>query len=418
MKTKQMKDSDLIKKTKSHEMNFFKIKGTSRQYLWGGTAFIPKLLDLKNEDKQPFAEYWIGAHISAPSKILTEPLCDKNLIDIIDEDPEKCFGEYIHHKFNTLPYLVKVLDVKTMLSIQVHPSKKSAEEGYAIEDEKGIPLTADNRNYKDKNHKPELMFALSECWLLHGFQTEEVIRQRLQSQPIYSPMLNILNTLGCKALFEWIVLNPKNEANEIADLLFKSLPFKKGLHKSSPEFWIQKWFKNNQSNRTGVLTLLLLNVVNLKEGNAIYQAPEVLHAYLEGQGIEIMASSDNVLRGGLTSKHVDSLELIKNTNCNPIDPIDTIIYGSAISQHEKKYTPPIEDFQLSEIILEEGNKLNTTCFGMEIFINMEGIVSVKSGDENEMLVKKGESFAGIHGAELELSSHEGNVRLFRGGANI
>jgi mannose-6-phosphate isomerase len=411
-----MKQVDLIKKIDSNEMKILKIKGKSRHYLWGGTEFIPNLLNLENSENQPFAEYWLGAHNSSPAKILTKPFCEANLLDIIDGDPQKCFGE--NSQSNTLPYLVKILDVKTMLSIQVHPSKKAAEEGYAIEEAKGIPLTADNRNYKDKNHKPELMYALSEFWLLHGFQTEEVIRQRLHARPIYSPMLEILNASGSKALFEWIVLNPKNEAHKIADNLFDILAFENESHKSSPDFWIQKWFKNDQSNRTGVLTLLLLNVVNLKKGDAIYQAPEMLHAYLEGQGIEVMASSDNVLRGGLTSKHVDSLELIKNTNCSPTNSLNTIIHGFSISQYEKKYTPPIEDFELSEIILAEGDKLNTTCSGMELFINMEGNVSVKFGDGDKILVKTGESFVGIDGAEIELSCQVERVRLFRTKVNI
>ena len=399
-------------------MKALKIKGTSRHYVWGGTDFIPGLLNQDNKEKQPFAEYWIGAHHSAPAQILTEPFCEENLLDIIERDPQKCFGENIYSKFDTLPYLVKVLDVKTMLSIQVHPTIKAAEEGYAIEEAKGIPLTGDNRNYKDKNHKPELMYALSELWLLHGFQTEEAIRQRLQSRPIYSPMLEILNASGSKALFEWIVLNPKNAAHKIADQLFEILLLKKELHKSSPDFWIQRWFEQDQTNRTGVLTLLLLNVVNLKEGEAIYQAPELLHAYLEGQGVEIMASSDNVLRGGLTSKYVDSLELIKNTDCTPIDPLNTIIHGLSVSEYEKKFTPPIEDFDLSEIVFSAGNKLNVLCSGLEIFFNMGGDVSVKFGEGDEMLIQKGESFVGIHGAELELSSQGEAVRLFRGSANV
>ncbi len=413
-----MKDTDSINQIQNQDIKVLKIKGTSQHYLWGGTEFIPELLNLQNNKKLPFAEYWLGAHVSSPAEILTGLFCNKNLIDLIDNDPKKCFGENILFKFNELPFLLKVLDIKTMLSIQVHPSKKTAEEGFATEEEKGIPLTTDNRNYKDKNHKPELMCALSECWLLHGFETEEVIYQRLKSRSIYSPMLEILDATDCKGLFEWIVLNPKNKAHEVADNLFKIILDEQNIDKSSPDFWIQKWFRNNPYSRTGVLTLLLMNVVNLKEGDAIYQAPGVLHAYLEGQGIEIMASSDNVLRGGLTSKHVDSLELIKNTNCSTINPKDSIIRGSIISQYEKKYTPPIEDFELSEIILAEGNQMDTTCSGMELFINMDGIIFVKSGNDNEMLIKKGESFVGIHGAEIELCCKEGQVRLFRGKANI
>ncbi len=413
-----MRNNNALQGNENHEIKVLKIKGTTPQYLWGGTDFIPNLLNQQNEENKPYAEYWLGAHPSSPSEILTEPFCKNNLAKIIECDQKKYLGENICSKQNSLPFLLKILDIQTMLSIQVHPSKKAAEEGYAIEEAKGILLTAQNRNYKDKNHKPELMYALSECWLLHGFQTEDSIRQRLQLRPIYLPLLEILNNLGLKALFEWIINNPKNEAHKITDQLFKILLLEKETQKSSPEYWIQKWFKNDQTSRTGVLTLLLMNVVKLKKGEAIYQAPGILHAYLEGQGVEIMASSDNVLRGGLTSKYIDSPELIKHTNFNSINPIYSIIGGDFVSQYEKKYTPPIEDFELSEIVLDKGNKLNTKCSGMELFINTEGMVTVKFGENEEILIKKGESFVGIHDAEIEISCMSEKVLLFRGGTNI
>ncbi|MDQ6609310.1 MAG: mannose-6-phosphate isomerase, class I, partial [Bacteroidota bacterium] len=154
--------------------NVYKLTGVVQHYSWGGTEFIPHLLHIKNENKKPFAEYWLGAHPKASSVIEPEK---KKLNDFIAENPVEILGEKVALDFGSLPYLFKILDVCQMLSIQVHPSKKAAIEEYENENKKGIALTAANRNYKDQNHKPELMVALSDFWLLHGFKEAKALNE-------------------------------------------------------------------------------------------------------------------------------------------------------------------------------------------------------------------------------------------------
>src|SRR5205814_212029 len=133
--------------------------------------FIPTLLGVANPKQQPFAEYWLGAHSSAPAEVINGS--SKPINSLIEAQQEKVLGAFVNQKFGRLPYLLKLLDVKDMLSIQVHPAKKAAEEAFARENEAGIPVNASNRNYRDNNHKPELLVALTDFWLLHGFKAKD-----------------------------------------------------------------------------------------------------------------------------------------------------------------------------------------------------------------------------------------------------
>src|SRR5215217_7637815 len=142
------------------DRRIFKMKGVVQHYSWGGYDFIPQLLSLKNKEHKPYAEYWMGAHHNHPASILNGN--EIRLNDFINNHISEVLGKRIAEKFSSLPYLFKVLDVRQMLSIQVHPSKQSAERAFEEENRKGIPINASNRNYKDRNHKPELMVALSD----------------------------------------------------------------------------------------------------------------------------------------------------------------------------------------------------------------------------------------------------------------
>ncbi|RYZ27358.1 MAG: mannose-6-phosphate isomerase, class I, partial [Chitinophagaceae bacterium] len=148
----------------------YKLKGVVQHYSWGGTDFIPQLLGVSNPEQKPFAEYWLGAHPAAPA--ILESL-NLSLHQFISNHPKEALGDQVAPKFGSLPYLFKILDVKQMLSIQVHPSKVAAEEEFEKENKAGVAINAPNRNYKDSNHKPELMYALSDFWLLHGFKKKE-----------------------------------------------------------------------------------------------------------------------------------------------------------------------------------------------------------------------------------------------------
>src|SRR5690606_7232556 len=157
------------------EKKLFRLTGKVQHYAWGGYSYIPQLLDMP-AGKEPAAEYWMGAHPSAPSVIQLNG--DNTTLDqLISRQPAAIIGQQVWDRFGELPYLFKVLDVKDMLSIQVHPTEAEAEKGFARANEAGIPLSAAHRNYKDANHKPEIMVALSEFWLLHGFLPENKLAQ-------------------------------------------------------------------------------------------------------------------------------------------------------------------------------------------------------------------------------------------------
>jgi mannose-6-phosphate isomerase len=162
--------------------NVYKLKGVAQHYSWGGKEFIPELLGIENKEEKPFAEYWLGAHPNAPAIVEDK---DLPLNQFVNENAVSVLGATAAQRFGSLPYLFKILDVRQMLSIQVHPSKEAATEEYQRENEKGIPLNAPTRNYKDENHKPELMVALSDFYLLHGFKEESALREMLKEYRSY-----------------------------------------------------------------------------------------------------------------------------------------------------------------------------------------------------------------------------------------
>ena len=296
--------------------SIYEIRGVVQPYPWGGRNFIPELLGVPNPAGQPQAEYWLGAHPNASSQVVQKDQT-KPLDQMIALHPQEWLGKLVYQQFGRLPYLFKILDVKDMLSIQAHPSKAAAEKGFQDEERRGIPLLAAHRNYKDDNHKPELMFALSEFWLLQGFKEPALLETTLQSVPELQFLIPAWEKEGYISLYETVMLLPQAEVQRRLSPLFdRLLPLYEAgkLKKDSPDFWAaracQTFCKGGALDR-GIFSIYLLNLVHLNPGEAVYQDVGVLHAYLEGQNVELMANSDNVLRGGLTSKHVDVVELIK-----------------------------------------------------------------------------------------------------------
>ena len=178
----------------------YKLHGVNRHYDWGGFDFIPTLMNIENTAKIPFAEYWMGAHASAPAMIDTNK--GQQQLDVLIQSNLNTFlGTTIANNFGALPYLFKILDVAKMLSIQVHPSKENAIIGYELEEKAGISIDANNRNYKDKNHKPEVMVALSDFWLLHGFLAPELLEARLNEFNYFYPLIEQFNGSDYKRLY-------------------------------------------------------------------------------------------------------------------------------------------------------------------------------------------------------------------------
>lgn len=385
----------------------YPLKGKVQHYSWGGYKFIPQLLDKQNDDRQPFAEYWLGAHPNHPAELQQEGAAIP-LHQFIQQNRLAALGEEVAHKFGGLPYLLKILDVRQMLSIQVHPSKASAEVGFAHENAYGIPLNASNRNYKDENHKPELMVALSDFWLLHGFKPADALREVLGAVPDFDFLLEEFEKTGYQGLYEKVMNMDQQQVNEVLGLeVSRVLPlYENGeLLQSQEEFWVARaaetFCKNGQFDR-GIFSIYLFNLVHLKKGEGIYQPAQMPHAYLEGQNVEIMANSDNVLRAGLTDKHIDVPELMKHVRFEETVPV--ILGSHARQQEEIQFSVPTPEFELYQYFLENESR-QLQSYSAEIILVLNGSIQLIE-DEQILELKKGEAAFVLAGTEYTLQETE------------
>ncbi len=356
----------------------YRLKGRIQPYAWGGNKFIPDLFHLKIENAATTAEYWLGAHPGGITEVEISEGKWTSLAGEIDAEKEFWLGKNIAQKFGRLPFLLKVLDVKDMLSIQVHPTKKAAEEGFKAENEKGIPLNAPNRNYKDDNHKPEVMIALSEFWLLHGFA--ENIDERLNQYSFLSPFKKNYQSGGIKELYKTLMELSQVEVDALlAPLADSILPkYKQGLlKKSSPDFWAARAFENLSKDGydKGIFSIYLFNILRLEPGEGIFQGAGMPHAYLEGQNIELMSNSDNVLRAGLTPKYIDIPELLKNTLFNFTKP-NVIRAQQTRQQH---FECPVPDFNITTYKLAAGEQQSILFHNPAILLLIKGNMMVSDG---------------------------------------
>ena len=364
-----------------------KLTGTVKHYDWGGTGFIPSLLQADNAAQKPWAEYWLGVHPLA--ECMVEQFNEKSLLrDIIAADKENTLGEYVNNQFGDLPYLLKVLDVKQMLSIQVHPSKTVAEKGFKKETGQGVSLTSPQRNYKDPNHKPELIVALGEFWLLHGFKQEAELEKILHDTKELNELVPVFRESSYEGLYKHVMEMSQARVNVILQpLLGRILPLYNAnqLSKHQEDFWAARaalTFSTGNDIDRGIFSIYFFNLLRIEKGEGVFQAAGVPHAYLEGLNVEIMANSDNVLRGGLTSKHIDVQELLVNTRCEPTVPV--ILKGEKHGV-ENLYITPAPDFQLSSFVLKQGDKYSFIATTCEIILLIEGTVTVSDGTETVVL---------------------------------
>jgi mannose-6-phosphate isomerase len=344
----------------------YKLHGVHRHYDWGGTQYIPQLMHLKNEHNQPYAEYWMGAHASAPAIIDTENYGSITLDTLLQKDPS----------LGALPYLYKILDVASMLSIQVHPNKSNAVIGFEKEEKAGIAINAANRNYKDKNHKPEVMVALSDFWLLHGFLAPALLQQRLAEFKPLNSLSAYFKNEDYKNLYQYFMLLDTAAADAILIPLLEDAvkSVKEGkVDKMHPHWWANKYYNGivpTNNIDKGIFSIYILNIVYIPQYQGIFQGAGLLHAYLEGQNIELMANSDNVLRGGLTPKHIDIQELIDHVIFKPTYP--AVMEGTPINSMEINFPCPVSDFGLSKIQLKGGEAYTIHTQSLEMLLVMEG----------------------------------------------
>lgn len=364
-----------------------------QDYDWGSTTALTELLDIPNPGGGPQAELWMGAHPKAPSRVV-RPSGREPLDALIDRCPEEFLGPAAAGRFNgRLPFLFKVLAAARPLSLQAHPGSEAARQGFMRENRLGIDVRAPRRNYRDANHKPECLCALTPFWAMSGFrqpaESLDLLR-RLCPQALAGELERFgdePDAAGLRRLFDGLLrLSPRRRA----DVLSEALSNLDRLDEIERDC-VRGLFRYYPTD-IGVLAPVLLNVFRLEPGQALYMPAGILHAYLGGTGIEIMANSDNVVRGGLTSKHVDVDELL--------DVLRFDIYGYqliehvSLNKHERLYPTPAEEFALSVIRLRPPE-----CFesreehGIEILLCTEGKATLarRSGGGPPVELAKGAS---------------------------
>jgi mannose-6-phosphate isomerase len=349
----------------------YKLHGVHRHYDWGGTQYIPQLMQLKNDQNKPFAEYWMGAHASAPAIIDTDQFGSITLDQLLQKDIS----------LGNLPYLYKILDVASMLSIQVHPNKSDAAIGFEKEEKAGISIEASNRNYKDKNHKPEVMVALSDFWLLHGFLAPELLQERLSTFKPLNVLVHKFANNDYKNLYQhFMQLDTVASDAILIPLLEEAIASVKNgsVDKMHPHWWANKYYHGvvpSFNIDKGIFSIYILNIVFIPKNHGIFQGAGLLHAYLEGQNIELMANSDNVLRGGLTPKHVDMNELMQHVLFTPTYP--AVMEGTPINETEVNYPCPVSDFGLSKLAIKAGESYTIHTQSLEMLLVMEGQMEIQ-----------------------------------------
>ncbi|MEV8095810.1 mannose-6-phosphate isomerase, class I [Kitasatospora sp. NPDC085879] len=369
-----------------------RLQNTVRPYAWGSTTAIPALLG-EQPTGEPQAEMWIGAHPGAPSR-LDRHHGPATLDQVIAADPERELGPAAVARFGPgLPFLLKVLAAGQPLSIQAHPTLAQARSGFAAEEEAGIPVDAPHRNYKDANHKPELICALDEFEGLCGFREPtdaaalmaslgvpaldpliDILRSKPAPEALADALAHILSMTGAKA--DRTVTEVAGAVEAAAD--GDPTGALAGYAFAAREF----------PGDTGLIAALLLNHIRLQPGEALYLGAGIPHAYLRGTGVEIMANSDNVLRCGLTPKHIDIPELLRVVVFEPTAP--DVLRPAAAADGEHHYPVPIDEFRLSRYTLgAEPAVLDGRA--PQILLCTEGAVRLTGADGETLDLARGQS---------------------------
>ncbi|MGP3735463.1 mannose-6-phosphate isomerase, class I [Streptomyces sp. GDS52] len=324
-----------------------RLDNTIRPYAWGSTTAIAELLGVEPTG-EPQAEMWLGAHPGAPSRT------DRGtLAEVIDAAPERELGAASVAKFGPrLPFLLKLLAAGGPLSLQVHPDLDQAKEGYADEERRGVPVTAPHRNYRDANHKPELVCALTDFDGLCGFRDPRQAAELLDALGVDSlkPYVDLLRArpedAALREVLTAILTADRDEMTRTVTETAAACERLGGDH--APYAEIARHYPGDP----GVIAAMLLHHVRLQPGEALYLGAGVPHAYLNGLGVEIMANSDNVLRCGLTPKHVDVPELLRIVRFESRDP--GVLRPEAAPDGEELYETPTDEFRLSRYVLPAG----------------------------------------------------------------
>jgi mannose-6-phosphate isomerase len=401
-------------------MQILPMQNPIQNYAWGSRTAIARLLGEAGPSEEPQAEMWMGAHPKAPSRVWFEGRWQR-LDRLIARHPLEMLGARVMERFgHRLPFLFKVLAAGQPLSIQAHPNSRQALEGFDRENRAGIALDAPQRNYKDDQHKPECICALTPFWGMCGFRSVAEIK-RLSSQVWPSGHRAGLEHLdrdpesaGIKAFFNYLMGADGPTRSFLADHVADRARARED--QDAAYAWILRL--NAQYPRDiGVLAPLLLNTIQLKPGQALFLPAGQLHAYLEGLGMELMANSDNVLRGGLTPKHVDVPELLSVLDFEPYSV--RILAPPNPGPAENIYASPVEEFVLSVFHTQGADTFS--CLdrspGPQILFCLQGEAQIQWAEgKSRLTIGRGQAVFVPHGVRAYTLT--GPAKFYKAAVNL
>ncbi|NBF40350.1 MAG: mannose-6-phosphate isomerase, class I [Spirochaetes bacterium] len=402
-----------------------------RPYDWGSTTEIPRLTGVENPTGQPMAELWMGAHPGAPSAVRLEGE-SQSLPDYLSRDVERALGPGVVRRFDgRLPFLLKILAAGRPLSIQAHPDLEQARAGFARENEAGIPLDAFERSYRDDNHKPELIRAVTRFSALRGFRPLAAIAEEFSGREFsdagpsgpasaggaprarhggMSELAAAVSRLraepgesSLRRFFSALMSTDETELAEAALLRARNAGARTRYE------WVRRLGDEYGADR-GIAAPLYLNCLELEPGEAMFLPAGTLHAYLEGVGIEVMANSDNVLRGGLTRKHVDVPELTRTLVFAPDEPEILRADPDTPPGRWHRYATPASEFALEETRVDGMTERPRPAAAPEVVLALEGSVRLRERAGEGVELARGES--AFVTADAGTYSLEGSARVF------
>ncbi len=390
------------------------LRGAVRKYAWGSRTAIAEFTGRQSPTQHPEAELWLGAHPGDSAHCVTDD-GERSLLDMIGTDPEGQLGAGSRARFgDALPFLAKVLAADEPLSLQAHPSSQQAVHGFEREERLGIPVTAPTRNYRDASHKPELIVALGQFEALAGFRPAARSADFMRALAV--PELDVYIALltgqsdadGLRALFTTWITAPQPSLDVLVPAVLDGAInyIRSGETTFQAEAKTILELGERYPGDAGVLAAMLLNRITLQPGEGIYLPAGNLHAYLHGVGVEVMANSDNVLRGGLTPKHVDVPELLRVLDFTPAD--DSVILPRPIrGGAELVYDTPAPEFAVSVLQVtgdRVGHEIDAPAEheGPQVLLCTEGEVQVRAKSGAVTLVR---------GAAAWVAADDGPIRL-------
>ncbi|MCA5892763.1 mannose-6-phosphate isomerase, class I [Isoptericola sp. NEAU-Y5] len=397
----------------------YALENTVQHYDWGSTTRLHDLLGTP-PDGRPAAELWLGAHPSAPSRVAgPSARAGTSLLDLVRDDPDAMLGRRVADEFGPrLPYLLKVLAAERALSLQVHPKPHLARAGFNRENRLGIAPGSPRRSFHDDQHKPELVVALTEFDGLAGFRSTRTVLDLLDGLDgtlvgaVRERLLRDRSAVGVRDAFSHLVA-ARHDAGARDDLATTVASVRARLADGSPSTRADATVLRLAAEHPGdpgAIASLMLHRVTLDPGQALFLPAGEVHAYLSGLGVEVMASSDNVLRAGLTTKHVDEAALVECASFVPRAPASPDVRATGARGQVQTFRVPVAEFALTLLDVEDGEVLDLPAAGPRTVLCLDGKVTLDAaaGSSSAPLARGGSLFAPHAAGPLRVSG-DGHV---------